>query len=219
MASDACLLYALEEHYCPHCNTRLSCCSTPPIHVGDGLGWGSEAFFVCLNDDCPLFVNGWKHIEETYGKSSSYRYMQLPGEKKGTPMMVASKIAFTGSILDPEELKKTNTRYQKEQKALEDLKTCVEDKNLEPVIYLITDEDANLVGRKKACNLLEELNDFACIDPIRNHHFRHTEIGQYASLAIGKILKNNFKKECPFCAEIIKSQAKICKYCNKELKK
>jgi hypothetical protein len=215
MVSDACLLYALEEHYCPHCKTRLSCCSTPPIHVGDGLGWGSDAFFVCLNDECSLFVNGWKHVEEAYGKTSSYRYMQLPGEKKGTPMMVASKIAFTGSILDPEELKKTNTRYIEEKKALEELKTCVEDKNLAPVIYLITDEDANLEGRNKACDLLEELNDLACIDPIRNHKFRHTEIGQIVGLAIGKILKNQFKRECPYCSEIIKSQAKICKHCGK----
>ncbi len=216
MASDACLKYAQEEHYCPHCNTRLSCCSTPPIHVGDGLGWGSDVFFVCLNDDCSLFADGWAHIEEQYGKSSSYRYMKLPGEKKGTPMMVASRIAFTGSIVDPNELKKTNVRYQNEQKRLEELKTCVAEKNLAPVIYLITDEEANLKGRNKACGLLEELNDLACIDPIRNHKFRHTEIGQLAYLAINRILKNNFKKECPFCSEIIKAQAKLCKHCGKE---
>lgn len=215
MVSDACLKYAKEEHHCPHCNTRLSCCTTPPIHVGDGLGWGSEVFFVCLNDDCPLFVNGWKHIEEQYGKSSSYRYMQLPGEKKGMPMMVASRNAFTGCVLDPKDMEETNTRFQREKEALKALKTCVAEKNLDPVLYLITDEEANLEGRQKACALLEDLMDLKCIDPIRNHKFLHTEIGQAASLAISRILKKSFKKECPYCSEIIKAQAKICKYCGR----
>ena len=217
MLSDACLSHALEEHVCPNCNKRLSYCRTPPVHVGDGLGWGTDAFFLCLNDECPMFVNGWKYIEEQYGKSSSYRYMLLPGEKTGMPMMVGSRIAFTDSVFDPEDLKKTNTRYIQEQKSLEELKTCVADKNVAPLVNLITDEEANLEGRHKACDLLEEVNDLACIDPIRNHKFRHTEIGQLANLAIEKILKKQFKRECPYCSEIIKAQARICKECGKEL--
>jgi len=215
--SNACLKYAREKHECPYCKKTLSYCATPPIHVGDGLGWGTEAFFVCLNDDCSLFANGWKHIEEQYGKVGSYRYMLLPGEKKGTPMMVASRMAFTGSEISVEELEAQNERFQEEQKALAALDTCVADKNLSPIIYLITDEEANLEGRKRACELLIELQDINCIDPIRNHTFRHQEIGQMANMAISKILKDTFRKECPYCSEIIKAQAKICKHCSKEV--
>ncbi|RPI36371.1 MAG: zinc ribbon domain-containing protein, partial [Nitrospiraceae bacterium] len=29
--------------------------------------------------------------------------------------------------------------------------------------------------------------------------------------------KKNFTMECPYCAEIIKIRAKICKHCGKEL--
>jgi RNA polymerase subunit RPABC4/transcription elongation factor Spt4 len=217
MISDASLSHANEEHYCPYCNSRLSFCRTPSFNVGDGLGWGTDAFFLCLNDDCSMFVGGWKHIEEEYQKTSSYRYMQLPGEENGMPMMVGSRMAFTDSVIDVEEEQKPNVRYQREQKARQELKTCVADKNIDPVVYLITDEEANLEARKKACELLEELNDFSCIDPIRNHKFRHTEIGQVANLAVSRMLKNNFKRECPSCAEIIKLQAKICQHCHKEL--
>lgn len=215
MASDACLKYAKEEHICPHCETRLSCCKTPPMHVGDGLGWGTDVFFICLNDECSLFENGWAYIEEQYGQVASYRYMILPGEKKGTPMMVGSAIAFTGSEIDPNQLEETNVRFQNEKKALQALETCVAEKNLEPLICLITDEEAHLEGRHKACKLLEELCDIQCIDPIRNHKFRHTEIEQLSNIAISRILKKQFKKECPHCAEIIKAQAKICKICGK----
>jgi len=214
--SDQCLTYAKEEHYCPHCNTRLACCHCPPFHVGDGLGWGSEVMFVCLNDDCQLFVNGWKHCEEQYGHCSSYRYMLLPGETTGNAMMVGSKEAFTGSVIDPNATKFTNDRYEKEKAAVAMLDTCVAEHNLEPVLTLLLDESANLEGRQRACDLLVKLNDLACIDPIRNHEFRHTEFEQQANLAIIAILKANYCKECPRCAEIIKSKAKACKHCGAE---
>ncbi|MBA3015251.1 MAG: zinc ribbon domain-containing protein [Proteobacteria bacterium] len=215
MVTDACLLYAAEEHICPHCQSKLTCCTTPPFHVGDGLGWGTDVFFICLNDECSLYQNGWKHVEEQYGQVASFRFMRLPGENQGGPLMVGSNMAFTGSEVNLEEAKAKSDRYQKEKLSLEQLKTCVEEKNLEPVLFLITDEESVLEGREKACSLLKEICDIRCIDPIRNHKFRHTEIGQLADLAIVEILKKTFQRECPHCSEIIKAQATICKHCGK----
>ena len=217
MVNPAYAKHAREEHYCPHCKQRLSFCSTPPIHVGDGLGWGTEVFFICLNDECSLFTSGWKYIEEQYGQVASYRYMQLPGEKKGTPIMVGSKIAFTGSVISPEELEASDSRFRAEQEALAQLDTCAANNNLQPVLCLILDEEAALEGRRKACKVLEDFTGAECIDPIRNHKFRHTEIQQAAELAIAKILKNTYRKECPYCAEVIKAQAKMCKSCGKDV--
>jgi hypothetical protein len=215
--SDSCLKYVDEVHICPHCNARLSCCHTPPFHIGDGLGWGSEVMFVCLNDDCPLFKNSWKQFEEQYGHSASCRYILLPGESKGSAMMVGSKEAFTGCIVDPEEFKRQDLQYEKIKTSIRKLDSCVEEKNLEPVLHLILEEHADVEQRKRACELLTQINDLSCIDPIRNHNFRHTEIEQLANLAIAELLRNNFKKECPYCSEIIKAQAKICMHCKKEL--
>ena len=211
-----CYEIAKEKHYCPHCKEQLSCCHTPPYHVGDGLGWGTELFFICLNDDCTIFNQSWEEFEERYGHSSSCRYMLLPNETKGGPMMVGSKDAFTGSIVDQDKLESTNERHQREKAAITQLDSCLTEKNLEPLICLITDEEANLKSRHKACELLDQINDLACIDPIRAHKFLHTEIGQLAELAIARILKNNNRTECKDCAEVIKAQAKICKHCGKE---
>ena len=209
--------YVEEKHYCPHCNTRLSCCEAPPFHIGDGLGWGTDVMFICLNDECPPFVKGWQHIEDQYGHTGSYRYMLLPGEKKGEMLMVGSKIAFTGSLLDPEVIKEQDERYQKEKTALKQLETCIEDKNIKPLLVLILDENAKIEGRLKACKMLPELNDLSCIDAIRNHTFRNSDIEHSANLATKQLLQAHYKKECPFCAEIIKMKAKLCKHCNKEI--
>ena len=217
LSYEPCVKYAQEKHFCPHCHARLSCCETPPFHIGDGLGWGSDVMFVCLNDECPIYAKGWKHIEEQYGHVGSYRYMLLPGEAKGDIIMVGSREAFTGCIVDPEALKKQNIRYQEEQDALKELDTCVEEHNLQPALKLILDECAGLQGRLKASGLLVALNDLSCIDPIRNHHFSNTDLEQSVNLGITQLLQANFKKECPYCAEIIKKQAKVCMHCGKEL--
>ncbi len=202
---------------CPHCQQDLSCCEAPPFHIGDGLGWGSEVLYICLNDSCSLFVNGWAQIEEKYGHSSSYRYMQLPGSKEANLMMVGSEDAFKGSVIDLQRVEAQNVRYQVEKKALAALDTVVAERNLEPVLRLILDEAAGIEGRKKAIGLLAPINDLSCIDPIRNHKFRDTSLESECMVAIKQLLKANYKKECPYCFELIKSQAKICMFCKKEL--
>ncbi len=196
----------------------MSCCEAPPIHIGDGLGWGSEVLFICLNDTCSLFADGWEMIEEKYGHHASYRYMELPGSKESNIMMVASKDAYTGSIIDPQELKMRNERFRKEKQAIKDLESCVEKKNLEPVLFLILDEAANISDRKLAASYLQSLNDLSCIDPIRNHTFRDQSLEMECNMIISKMLKANLKKECPHCSEIIKAQAKKCQFCKEAVK-
>jgi len=202
---------------CPHCDKELSCCEAPPIHIGDGLGWGSEVLYICLNDECKLFVNGWAQIEEKYGHNSSYRYMQLPGSTEANVMMVGSEDAFKGSIIDLDVVESQNARFKKEKEALKALETAVENKNLEPALYLILDEAAAVAGRKEAISKLVAINDLSCIDPIRNHSFRDTSVESECTMALAQLLKANFKKECPYCAELIKQQASVCMHCGKEL--
>ncbi len=72
---------------CPHCGIETSEYKAPPFNFSDGLGWGTPFLYVCFNDNCPLFVNGWKHMEENYGQVASYRYMVMPdsGEESVMP--------------------------------------------------------------------------------------------------------------------------------------
>ncbi len=206
-----------QEYLCPHCESKLTLCNVPPVHVGDGLGWGSEYLYICLNNDCPLFVKGWANIENNYGHVGSYRYMRLPDSNESYNMMVAGKDAFTGSIIDLEEIKKQDKRYHERKEAVASLDTCVEEKNIQPALYVLLDKASNTENRKKAIKVLGELNDPACIDALRNHDFEDSHMEQDVNMTISGILSSNFLKECPFCAELIKVRALVCKHCQKEL--
>ncbi len=210
------LNYLDEVHTCPHCSQKMSCCEAPPVHIGDGLGWGADVLFICLNDACSLFLNGWESIEEKYGHHASYRYMELPGGTEGNLMMVGNVDAFKASVIDPEELKRQNTRYQKEKKALEELKTCVAEQNIGPALYLVLDEAANIEDRKRAVSLLLQINDLSCVDAIRNHTFRDTSLEMACNQTIELLLQKNYQKECPSCGNLVKKQAKKCMHCKEE---
>jgi len=211
------LSYLDEIKICPHCNEKLICCEAPQIHVGDGLGWGSDVLFICLSDNCSLFLRGWDHIGEKYGHHASYRYMELPRSKEGNVMMVGNKDAFKGSIVDPEAIKSQNARYLEEKRALEELKTCIEDKDISPILTLLLDEGSMNSSRVLALEYLVKLNDLTCIDALRNHIFRDDKFKEKVDTTLEKVLAANFKKECPFCAEIIKSQAKKCMHCKENM--
>ncbi len=215
--SDRDLDYLDEIKICPHCKAQLSCCEAPQIHVGDGLGWGSDVLFICLNDYCSLFLKGWEHVGEQYGHHASYRYMELPGSKESNVMMVGNKDAFKGSLVDKEAIRNQNKRYKKEKEAVEELKTCVEKRNLNPVLTLLLDESALKGNKASALEYLIKLNDLSCIDALRNHTFRDGTFEQKINMSIKILLDVNFKKECPYCAEIIKSQAKKCMHCKENL--
>ncbi len=214
---EAALRYLENKPACPHCKDQLTLCHAPPMHVGDGLGWGSEFLFICLNNECSLYANGWEFVELQYGHVGSYRHMEIPGSKETYNMMVAGQSAYTGSIVDVEALKKQNDRFQKEKEAIAALDTCLEENNLEPVLTLLTDNAAAPEARKRAAALLVPLNDINCIEPLRNQKYGDNHIEQDINMAITKILATQYLRECPFCAELIKSRAKVCKHCQKEL--
>ena len=211
------LKYLEEKHYCPHCSGDLSLCHAPAVHVGDGLGWGSEYLFICLNDNCPLFIKGWDYIANQYGHVGSYRYMEIPNSKEKYSMMVVGREAFTGSIVDIEAIKRQNERYQRQQEALAAFDTCVERKDLAPVLTILLDDTVGIDDRKRAASLLVALNDISCIEPVRNHGFKDPHLEQEVNLAIGQILASHFLRECPYCAELIKARATVCKHCQREL--
>jgi hypothetical protein len=209
--------YLDEEKTCPHCKTKMDCCEAPPIHVGDGLGWGSEVMFICLNDHCSLFLKGWEQIESKYGHHASYRYMELPGSPEGNLMMVGNADAFKACIINKDVLMAQNERYYKEKEAIEGLKTCLEKNDPTPVMTLLLDEAATKSDRLIALEYLKKLNNVQCIDPLRNHRFRDPAMEFAVKQILEIILKENFKKECPHCMEIIKAQAKKCMFCKENL--
>jgi hypothetical protein len=67
--------------------------------------------------------------------------------------------------------------------------------------------------------MIGELGGIEVIEPIRNRSFENELIRERIEKSIGMIHERNYTKECPFCAEIIKARAVVCKYCKKDLPK
>ncbi len=150
------LRYLDEVKHCPHCKKRLSACEAPPIHVGDGLGWGSEVLFICLNDECTVFTDGWDKVEARYGHHASYRYMELPRSREKNYMMVGNADAFKNSVIDRDEVLAQNRRYAEQKELLAKLDTAVEEGDLTVPLAILLDEAAPREKRREAVAILAE---------------------------------------------------------------
>lgn len=72
-------------------------------------------------------------------------------------------------------------------------------------------------SRVLALEYLVKLSDLTCLDALRNHSFRDETLKIKVDTALKQILTANFKKECPYCSEIIKSQAQKCMHCKENV--
>ena len=60
-----------DTRCCPYCGERLGKWGVPLTLFTE---WPNEYFYVCFNDECPYFVNGWNAMSEQ-GNPCSYRLM------------------------------------------------------------------------------------------------------------------------------------------------
>ncbi len=81
---------------CVYCNEPLS-----KVDMPLELAWDHPIQYVCFNDDCSYFVEGWEWMWETYGSKVSYRYRVIDAEKQvASPLMVWSKAAIRNHIAE-----------------------------------------------------------------------------------------------------------------------
>ena len=71
--------------------------------------------------------------------------------------------------------------------------------------------------RQKAAEMIGDIGEVEAIEPLRNVKFGNELVQKEVDAAISKIHQKNFTRECPFCAEIIKKRANVCKHCGKEV--
>ena len=93
-----------EKPKCKHCGMEMNIWEVPPFTFSDGLGWGVPYLFICFNDDCPAYVQGWDNLQENYSHNASYRCMCYPGSDQYEYIPVFSPIGAKGQIIDEQVL-------------------------------------------------------------------------------------------------------------------
>ena len=203
--------------FCPHCKEEMNIWEVPPFNFSDGLGWGVPFLYLCFNDDCPLYKQGWDHIEDNYAHKASYRCMNYPGTENFELMPVFSDMGGRSQIIDEQAVAEQEALKEAVKRGFSVLADCYVNQDGPAVLQILTDSTEPARVRLKAAEMIGDIGELEAIEPIRNLKFGHEPLQMAVDKAIKKIHERYFTRECPFCAEIIKKRAKVCKHCQKEV--
>ncbi len=207
----------MEKPICPHCKQQMSIWEVPPINVGDGLGWGTPYLFMCFNDDCPLYTQGWDNMMDNYAQRASYRCINFPGTTQFELIPVFSPVGGQGQVIDDQVLAEEEALKQNIKRGFSILADCYVNKDGISILKLLTDSTEPVRVRMKAAEMIGDIGELEAIEPIRNLKFGNQRLQEQVDGAVKKIHERFFTRECPFCAEIIKKRAKVCKHCGKDV--
>ena len=65
--------------------------------------------------------------------------------------------------------------------------------------------------------MIGDVGDIEVIETLRSTRFGNLKLTEAVQEAVQKIHNRSFTRECPFCAEIIKKRASVCKHCGKDV--
>jgi hypothetical protein len=207
----------MDKPACPHCTLEMTLWEVPPINFSDGLGWGTPYLFVCFNDACPSYKGGWDHLKDTMEAPASYRCINEPGQKNFEYMPVFSPVGATGGKLDDAALLQQEALKEKTKQAFSILTDYYISKDWDEILKMVLDPVIPNRARLKAAEMVGELGDMEAIEPLINHKFPTPALDEGVKKAVEQLHERHFTRECPYCAEIIKKRAKLCKHCNMEV--
>lgn len=207
----------MKKPQCPHCNDEMNLWEVPPVTFSDGLGWGSPYLFLCFNDECPLYTQGWGVLEENYAQKASMRCFNYPGTDQFECMPVFSPMGATGQIIDDQALAEQEVLNANIKKGFSILADCFVQQDGATIMQLLTDACEPMRVRIKAAEMIGDIGPVEAIEPLRCMRAGNKNLQDAINGAVDNIHKRHFTRECPFCAEIIKKRAKICKHCNQDV--
>ncbi len=202
---------------CPHCGEEMNLWEVPPVTVGDGLGWGTPYLYICFNDQCSCYEGGWDHMKENYAQNASYRCMNYPGTDTYEILPVFSSMGGRGQVIDDQVLAEQEALEDATKRGFSVLADCYVSKDGPQVLKMLLDVTEPMRVRVKAAEMIGDIGELGAIEPIQNLNFGNKVLQEKVEAAISNIHKRFFTRECPFCAEIIKKRAKVCKHCQKEV--
>lgn len=201
---------------CPDCGEEMVIWECPPFNFEDGSGWGTPYLYVCFNNDCPPYVNGWKSLKDNYGRTASCRCICYPGEEVRDYMLVLSRIGGTNLIMDEEIEKKRAELEAVLHLHLEYIKVYRYALDDDALLEMVLDRKLLPEIRLKAVEIIGEVGGLNVIEPIMNHHFSNSEREAMVKASIEFIHKRYHTKECPFCTEFVKALDVVCKHCKRK---
>jgi hypothetical protein len=206
-----------DKPCCPHCGEEMSLWEVPPVTFSDGLGWGVPYLYMCFNDECNLYVEGWNNLKENYAQNASYRCICYPGTQQYECMPVFSSQGARGQIIDDEVLAAQEALKASIKKGFSLLADCYVAKDMVPVLQIILDGAEPVRVRIKAAEMIGDFGELEAVEPLKNLKVGNEILQNKIEQSITRIHERHFTRECPYCAEVIKKRAKVCKHCGKDL--
>ncbi len=209
----------MDKPHCPHCETDMTLWEVPPINFSDGLGWGTPYLFVCFNDECSSYQNGWDQLGQTMEARASFRCYVEPGQSNFEYMPVFSPMGAQGGKLDDEVLIRQEAERELAKQTFSILTDYYMSKDWDEILKICLDPNIPPKARLKAVEMVGELGGSEATEHLINHKFPSPVLQQAAQKAIEDLHERNFTRECPYCAEIIKKRATLCRFCEKQVSK
>ena len=206
-----------EKPKCTHCDKEMKLWEVPLVHFGDGLGWGTPYLYLCFNDECPVFKDGWDNLMDNYAQNASYRCICYPGTNQYELMPVFSPVGGQGQIIDDQVIAQQEVLKENIKKGFSILAGCFVDKDSATILKLLLDAAEPMKVRVKAAEMIGDIGEIEALEPMQNLKFPNEILQKKVEDAKKKIHERYFTRECPFCAEIVKKRAKICKHCKQDI--
>ena len=130
--------------------------------------------------------------------------------------VLASHAHAKGQVIDEQVLADEEALKEATKQGFLTLAECYRSKDWQTVLELLLDSRIPGQVRIKAAEMLGDIGELDAAESMRNHKFGMKLLVKQVEESIHKIHDRNFTRECPFCAEIIKKRAKICKHCGKD---
>ncbi|MDH3957750.1 MAG: zinc ribbon domain-containing protein, partial [Desulfobacteraceae bacterium] len=148
---------------------------------------------------------------------ASYRCMNYPGTKQFECIPVFSRTGGTGQIIDDEILAEQEILKEKTKRGFSILTDAYLAKDHVTVVRMLLDGTEPQRVRLKAAEMIGDIGVLEAIEPIKSARFGSEITQKKVDDSVKKIHERFFTRECPFCAEIIKKRAKICKHCGQDV--